>query len=72
MLDFSRYGRIASMFVRYECETCGAQNTVLLDVKKDLRRTKERGIVAPPIECRCGGSLVVGESLDFVAEHVRG
>jgi anti-anti-sigma regulatory factor len=72
MLDFSRYGRIASMFVRYECEHCSATATKLVHVKNDLVRSASGAIEAPPMSCRCGGKMRSQESLDFVTEHVTG
>ena len=73
MLEFSRYGRMVSFFIRYRCERCGNEESRLVDVARDVSVTPNLDRVAAPAqECSgCCGTLVVDDSLDFVLDHLR-
>ncbi len=69
MLNFSRYARIVSFQARYACAKCERLDTMLLDVRRDLRRDGN-AVVAPSFPCTCGGRLEVDDSLEFVIAYM--
>lgn len=69
MLDFSRYGKIASFYSRYLCSRCRRHDSRLLEVAR--LEIRNETVEAPTFRCECGGTLRVDEALDFVIEHVR-
>ena len=71
MLQFSCYGRITSFKARYACARCERTDSIMLDVRRDLQVTAAtRTVRSPEFPCRCGGRLVVDDSLEFVIQHV--
>ncbi len=68
MLDFSRYGRIRSFFVRYRCETCFHEELRLLNTG-DVRAEGSE-VFAPVFPCTCGQKQEVDELLDFLLDHL--
>ena len=70
MIDFGRFGRFKSFILRYECEKCGSEQGKLVDVDRDIRRDARQRIVAPSFACRCGGTLLTEDSIDFLVDQL--
>jgi anti-anti-sigma regulatory factor len=68
MLDFAPYGRIMSFYSRYHCARCGREDVLLLHIHALTKKGSE--IVAPSHRCKCGGTLVIEDSLDFLLDEV--
>jgi hypothetical protein len=71
MLDFAKYGKIISFYLRYFCERCETEDLRLITTDEDVKRSPDGSLQPPRVACSCSAIMEPVDSLEFLAEHRR-